>query len=109
MRDHGTTRLNVLLAIVAAIGLVLLVADLATAGSNHHSVTCTDDAGNPVNVECGQGDTTVVCPSLTCPATPACPDITIQSRVLRCSRVKALKNGTTIGRRCLLVTEGTTK
>jgi hypothetical protein len=107
---NGYTKTETLLAILAAAALVLLIATAASAKSDHHNVTCVDETGAPVTLECAQGDTTVVCPNVqipACPPAPACPDITIQSRVLRCARVKALKNGVTIGRRCLLVTEGT--
>lgn len=82
------------------IALILLCAATAGANRNDHNVTCIDDAGNPVNVECSEGDTTLVCP-----AAVACPSVTIASRVVKCAKVKTLPSGSVVGRNCLLVTE----
>jgi hypothetical protein len=36
---------------------------------------------------------------------PACPDVTVLSRPVRCAKVKQLRDGRFVGRRCVMVTE----
>jgi hypothetical protein len=87
-------------------------------GSPEGGFVCVDQSGAQVSIEhvCDTRVTAIcesaqaACEGAQASCTnscscPACPDVTLKSKPIRCAKWKLLKDGRTVGRRCTIVTE----